>query len=160
MHPIGDSARRGLLCVSAMFFAIPAVLMPLAGRSSFEAQAQRVQFARRFGAELAPVTALRAYPQLASVRDPFALPQRAHSRDVTGMRVVQGASTGIRVPGAGVRVTAIVEGSDARALVEENGSVRVIRTGDVLGGSTVRAILRNGVRLRNGTFIGIADGPQ
>lgn len=160
MRPIGDMTRRRLLCLSAMFFAIPAVLMPLAGRSSFEANAQRVGFAGRFGVQPAAVTALRTYPQLGFVRDPFALPQHLLARDVTGMHVVQGASTGIRIPGAGVRVTAIVEGADARALVEEDGSVRVIRAGDILGGSIVRAILRNGVRLGNGTFIGIADGPR
>lgn len=160
MRPIGDMARRALLCASAIFLAIPAVLMPLAGRSSFEARAQRVQFDRRFGSEAARVRALQPYPRLGPVRDPFALPQRAASRDVTGMRVLQGASTGIPIPAATVRVTAIVQGADARALVEENGGVRVIHAGDALGGSVVRAVLPSGIMLRNGAFIGIGNAQK
>lgn len=159
MQSLHDGARRALLCAAAMLCSIPAVLMPLAGRSSFETQTQRERFAQRFGVEQPPPVR-GGYMRLAIARDPFALPQHTPSRDVTGLRVVQGESTGIRIPGAAVRVTAIVKGADARALVEENGSVRVVRAGDVLAGSIVRVVLPSGLRLANGAFISIGNASQ
>ena len=143
-----------------MLCAIPLVLMPLAGRSSFEVAAERATFVQRFRAPEFRPFHMRAYRAPAVLRDPFAIPVRAAAHDVTGMRVVQGASTGIPVPAANVRVTAIVEGADARALVEENGAVRVVRRGDRLGAWIVRSVEPGGVRLTNGSFIAIGREPQ
>lgn len=160
MRPIGDAPRRALLCASALLCAGGGILIPLAAQSSFEAGAGRGRFVQRFAVDAWQPPHVRAYPAPSIIRDPFALPRGTAAHDVSGMHVVQGASTGIAIPASSVRVSAIVTGDDTRALVEENGAVRVVRAGDKLAGSLVRDIGPTGVRLRNGTLIGIEREPQ
>ena len=63
-------------------------------------------------------------------------------------------------PGGAARVTAIVSGAHAYALVEERGGTRVVAAGDPVDGDRVAAIDAAGVHLARGTTLAVtrADG--
>ena len=181
MLPIDDRARRRLLTFSAMLCALPAFLAPLAARSSFEISAERAVFNTRLITPRVPV-AWNPRP-IAIGRDPFipddrqdAAPDNANpalprAGGVVGMRVVQGQSIGFPLPsnrdvsGMSLQdaafgvptVRAIVMGTSARALVEENGRTRVIGVGDFIAGSRVTAIDRSGVHLKNNLVFALME---
>jgi len=179
--PIDDRARRRLLTFSAILCAIPAFLAPLAARSSFELSAEQAAFNARFVAPRVPV-AWNPRP-IAIGRDPFipddrqdaatdnANPASPGAGGVLGMQVVQGQSIGFPLPsnrdasGMSLQdaafgvptVSAIVIGTSARALVEENGRARVIGVGDFIAGSRVIAIDRAGVHLKNNLVFALME---
>src|SRR5579864_4440369 len=81
LPPLHDARRRKLLNVSALLCAIPILLAPIAGRSSFELASEQAAFNERF-APPAPPDDPSARPMPVS-RDPFvpdrftAVPPRA-----------------------------------------------------------------------------------
>lgn len=182
MLPLHDARRRKLLNVSALLCAIPVLLAPIAGRSSFELASEEAAFNQRF-APPAPSVDPAARPMPVS-RDPFVpdrlitLPAPAafssspNSESVVGMQVTQGESTGIALPsnrGAlGTPVTdsslalpsvrAIVTGGgSAHALVDDGAHVSVVGVGDKLDGSKITSIDATGVRLANGMLLTLAE---
>jgi hypothetical protein len=163
MRAVSEFNRKRLLCVAAALCATSLALAPLAGRSSFELTRERALYAERISSPQPPASPKRA--AISRVRDPFVADAApiaqggmplggAVVNPVSGMRVVQGASTGFPL-GAPI-VRAIVSGDSPRALVEDGGRVRVVGVGDVLAGSPVVSIDRQGIRLGNGVRLGFA----
>lgn len=169
MPPLDDCDRKRLLQISAALCATSLLLVPLAGRSAFEVQAERQTFDRRFAGTDAPVKLKE--PALAVSRDPFEAGDGGARRPVlesgaavtsgiVGMHVVRGESTGIALPPSeGIVVRAIVSGAAPRALVESGGATRIVAPGDALAGSTVLSIGRAGIRLKSGVTLSIAEQP-
>ena len=181
MLPIDDRARRRLLVLSAMLCAIPSSLAPLVARSSFELSAERAAFNARFIVPSIPV-AWNPRP-VAIGRDPFipddrqddasdnANPALPGAGGIVGMQVVQGQSIGFPLPsnrdlsGMSLQdaafgvptVRAVVIGTSARALIEENGRARIIGVGDFIAGSRVIAIDRAGVHLKNNLVFALTE---
>ena len=105
-------------------------------------------------------------------RDPFAggadgPPASAPTPDVADARarlampnvmlpVPPSLGTPVFQPVATSRVTAIVTGGHPTALVDENGSARIIAVGDLFAGARVVHIDLNGVRLTNGATLAVA----
>lgn len=163
MRAVSDFNRKRLLCMAAALCTTSVALAPLAGRSSFELTRERALYAERFSSPALPASTKRA--AISRVRDPFvadAVPIAqggmplggAVLNPVSGMRVVQGASTGFPLGVPIVR--AIVSGDTPHALVEDGGRVRVVGVGDALAGSLVASIDRQGIRLGNGVRLGFA----
>ncbi len=55
-----------------------------------------------------------------------------------------------------MRVTAIITGAHPSALVDENGTARIITVGDTFAGARVTRIDVRGVRLGNGFTLAVA----
>lgn len=165
MHPLDDAARRRALTWSALLCAIPLCLAPLAGRSSLEVASERATFDARFNA---PTLAATWNDRPVNVaRDPFIPETRptdvpSPPPDIVGMHVTAGQPIGYvaSTPLSRSSVTAIVSGPSPRALVDDGVHVRVVGIGDILAGSRIVSIDGMGVRLQNGTLLGLAeDGP-
>ncbi len=180
MRPIHDAQRRRLLILSATLCAVPIVLSPLAGRSSFEIPDERVAFDERVSV---PSVAPARYPGPVTItRDPFvpdAPPVQTAPlallvpppSGVVGMPVVQGQPIGFALPpnrGAGGSpledasfgapvVRAIVRGASTRALVEDGTGSHVVGIGDVVAGSPVVWIGSSAIRLKNGSILSLTQ---
>jgi hypothetical protein len=111
-------------------------------------------------------------PPLLPFRDPFVPDQEAYTpagssteEMLRGVNVVLPPNAGAQnqgaLPGSGVGLTlrAVVIGTDAKALVESSGEVRLVSVGDRLGDAFVIAIQRDGLKLSNGLRLTI-DGTQ
>ncbi len=168
MQRLDDRVRRRLLAFSAMLCAIPVLLTPLAGRSSFELASEQAAFNARFSAPQLP-SAWKDSP-IAVERDPF-IAQTGNAADATsprldviGMQVVQGQPMGYAAPANGVvsavpvadvtygvpAVRAIATGVSPHALIEENSHARIVGIGDIVAGSPIVAIAAGAIRLKNG----------
>jgi hypothetical protein len=151
-----------------MLCCLPALLLPLAGRSAFELHEEEAVLAQRF--EKDEAHAPKAVAVLSVARDPFVpdapqqiapsgTPSSLTSGSVVGTHVVQGAPIGIALP-SGAEVRAIVSGLSPRALVEEGGRVRVVAPGDSLNGSRILRIDSSGVALQNGLRLSLSEHPK
>ncbi len=143
--------RRMFAAIALALCVVPLCLAPLAGRSAKEMSTERALYEARFSQTPAP-SATDSDP----VRDPFA------GEETPAPSASAGPAAGIRTTPAPVviAVHAVVTGSAARALVEENGRVRIVEPGDALGNARVEAIVGDGIRLSNGTFISLSDKQQ
>lgn len=63
-------------------------------------------------------------------------------------------------PRDGVRITALITGARASAIVEERNGTRVVTLGDVLGGDRITAIDAAGIHVARGTTYPIAPAVQ
>lgn len=137
---LDDPARAWLLRVACAACSIALLLVPLVGRSAIELGRERGAQMPLFSTTIVKRTSYDVQ-SFARVRDPFI---------VDGVKTVRSP---VIVPAAKAAVTAVITGTEARALIEENGNVRLVRVGDVISGSRVTAISRPGVRLANGAFL-------
>lgn len=151
LPPLAEPGRRRLFAAAATLCIVPVLLAPLAGRSSFEMQAEREVFERRFVA--APASANAINTPVVS-RDPFIAQtsetESAHVATATASKAAQGTAV----------VRAIVSGPSPRALVEEGGRVRIVADGDVVSGARVISIDETGVLLSNGTVLTLEGRTQ
>jgi hypothetical protein len=151
-----------------MLCSVPLLLAPLASRSAFETREERAVFVERFPASR--IERPTSGSEVKVARDPFAsdaLRQTVASNTlaaspkagVVGMHVAQGQPIGISIAGLPV-VRAIVSGSSPRALIEEQGRVRIVAAGDILAGSTVVRIAAGGIVLSNGASLKLAEAKR
>ena len=145
MYPISNTARRKVVVGSAILCAVPLFLAPISGRSSFELTAERIAFTNRFGI---PIPRFRRHAiHVHITRDPF-VPEPAF---VVSPRDVLAKDSDHRLTNPLLR--AIVFGASPRALLEENGRVRIVGLGDAVDNSRVTSILSDSIRLQDGRTI-------
>jgi hypothetical protein len=157
LFPLDDASRRNVLSIAVSCCTIAVLLAPLAGRSSFELAAEQAAFDQRFKTP-PPLPTKNVRGALRITRDPFAAEHTAipSSASVAGTRVTQGQSTGMSIP-ALPSVTAIISGPSPRALLEQDGKIRIVAIGDRISGVEIVAITAAGVRLRGGALLSIAE---
>jgi len=172
-----DDERRWLMRVATMLVLGSVAVLPLT------IQASSVAVAAREPARVENVTlttpARLTFPGFSIRRDPF-VPDEAVREKLEGaaMHVGEGDDLGMALPpNAGAAgtvvasplrgapaiapsVRAVVLGDPARALVEENGSVRVLGIGDRIGDLRVIAIGSGGIALSDGTHLLLATRRQ
>lgn len=149
MNPQGN--RGFLLAVALVMCVVPLCLAPLAGRSMHEIASERELYGTRFSTQ----STEKAYDNPVAVRDPF-VPEDIQTPGPTAARgAIQSAA-----PAVSIIVHAVVTGDAARALVEDNGRIRIVQLGDPLGGSRVASITGQGVRLENKGFYRLSEVQQ
>lgn len=146
MQPIADIHRRKIVAAAAMTCAIPMVLVPITGRSSFELAAERAVFNDRF--RLPAASGPIHFGTIKIVRDPFvseALPGTSRS----GTANIAAGPGEAAVP----IIRAIISGSSPRALLEEGGKLRIAGIGDRIGKARIVQIGGSAIQLANGTML-------
>jgi hypothetical protein len=140
--PLRTERRRALLRGSLFAVAGALLLTPLALPPAEPAQAGAIAPPPAN----APPLAESPEPTLLIARDPFVPDAAVQSVDASSMDV----------DGAGIVVEAIALGDSPRALVQSGGASRIVRAGDALGDSTVRAIDERGLVLESGETLPLA----
>ncbi len=172
-----DDERRWLMRVAAMLVLGSLAMLPLTIQMSSVAVAAGEP---AWVQNVSPATPPRlTFPGFSISRDPF-VPDEAVREKLEGaaMHLGQGDDIGVVLPpnagadGAVVAslpaggpaiapsVRAVVLGNPARALVEENGSVRVLGIGDRIGDLRVIAITSGGIALSDGSHLLLAAQRQ
>ncbi|HTX57047.1 MAG TPA: hypothetical protein VMD47_08070 [Candidatus Acidoferrales bacterium] len=147
-----DDQRRAIARLATMLTAGSLAVLPLTAQSSFVAGAASAQETIRNG-ELATPARL-TFPAYAIDRDPF-VPD-------ANVRAFESADADARMaaqPGSTPVVRAVIVGAQARALVEIDGTVRVLSVGDALGASRIAAIDASGLMLADGSHLAL-DGTR
>ena len=157
-----------MLNASAFLCVLPVLLLPMAGQGSL---------ALSGAAAAAPAMLIPSIPDprhvrvTSTARDPFepdniartALPEATGGLDPRGLAPLPpnaGAAfmSGSQEATGGVSVRAIVTGANSpRALIDEDGSVRVVAPGDRVAGSAVLEIGSGGIRLANGVRLPLSE---
>lgn len=159
MFSLSTRSRGALVAGALLAFAAAYATTPIVARSA--------------AAPLIPVPSLAPASPLATPlalvlprRDPFAGESRGSdaspSPALSGLPAIP-ALIGALPPNPGaaglpppaVRVTAIVSGSRPYALVDENGTTRIVAAGDRLDGEPIKAIGQDGIRLAHGALLPI-----
>jgi hypothetical protein len=147
MYPLDERMRRHMLAAAAVLCAVPAVLAPMAARSSLASLRENTALSERFAA---PLPTLQWRSRVVRVtRDPFA-------GDAGNDTIKEPASRPL-VPQTSF-LEAVATGGEPRALVQDGSEARVVGIGDVLDGSRVVAIDSKMVRLANGAVLLLAPG--
>lgn len=176
MTPLDDRRRKQLGGLSALLCSIAILLLPVAARSSIGVEHDRLALEERF--RLPVLAPAYAPPHLIVLRDPFdsvAPPpeEMSYSGSPFGTSRPQlvplppnrGAMGTSVADAAGVMDVPIVRavitgGATPRALVDENGQVRIIGLSDTMEGSPVVAIDTLGIRLKNGVRFAVSEENQ
>jgi hypothetical protein len=142
LKPLRTDRRRALLRGSLFALAGALLLTPLALPPAEPAQAGAIATPPAS----APQLAESPEPKLLVARDPF-VPDAA----------VQSADASMDAgDGTGIVVEAIALGDSPRALVQAGGTSRIVRVGDSIGDSIVRAIEERGLVLDSGETLPLA----
>lgn len=141
LHALRDSERRQFIEVALLLCGYALALLPLASTSSSAAAAQAPPVS--IGPSPLSLPEAFRFPHLETARDPF----------VPGRIEEHGA--GLQAPAA--LVHAVVLGSNARALVETGGTVKILSIGDTVGSAVVVSIGADGVTLSNGVRLLLAE---
>lgn len=147
LRPLTEPARRRIFGAAAMLCAVPVLLAPLAGRSSFELREEREAFQRRFAV---PHVSANVLPAPVIARDPF-VPQASETETVH-----VAAGTLMKAAHA-VVVRAIVSGPSPRALIEEEGRVRIVAAGDMVRGARVMRIGESAILLSDHAILTLEE---
>lgn len=142
LKPLRADRRRTLLRGSLFAMAGALLLTPLALPPPEPAQAGAIATP----APKAPDPAETPEPKLVIARDPFVPDAAIESADAAPADGGDG----------GIVVEAIALGDSPRALVQVAGVSRIVRPGDTVGDSTVRAIDRRGLILDGGETLPLA----
>ncbi|HEY8314827.1 MAG TPA: hypothetical protein VIG51_11765 [Candidatus Baltobacteraceae bacterium] len=164
--------RRRVQCVrlSVVLCASALLLAPLAGQGSIEIGNHDSGYGVSLQEPRPPVT---VHPASLEVnRDPFVADRPAFALEPVPIPPSEAAlppnrgAAGVILPATAfspvgsIAVRAIISGPRARALVEDNGVVRVVGAGDTVGGRRIRRIDNLGVMLSSGDLLTLAgDGP-
>jgi hypothetical protein len=139
-----DDQRRWLQRVSLMLCTFAVATLTVVAPTSFAASAREIPASRL----VMPARIEKLdYPPLDLRRDPF-VPAAAYRAAVRNSSGVAGAG--------GTVIRAIVTGAEPRALIESNGSVRVVGIGDRIGSSAIIGIDARGVVIEGGLTLPIA----
>jgi hypothetical protein len=142
LKPLRTNRRRTLLRFSLCAAAGALLLTPLALPPAEPAQAG----APATHGTQAPVPVDSPEPKLVIARDPFVPDAAVQSADAASTDGGDG----------GIVVEAIALGDSPRALVQAGGVSRIVRPGDTIGDSTIRAIDRRGLILDGGETLPLA----
>ena len=171
-----DDERRKMVRLSMMLMLGGFAVLPLTAQSSFVAGAAGAH-APSYEASLT-MPARLTFPAFSISRDPFVPSQGVRERlEGAAMRLGQGEDIGAvlppnagaagaapslphTVPVAAPILRAVILGSPPRALVEEDGTVRVLAAGDRIGDLRVTAIGAQGVTLSDGTHLLLRDAQR
>jgi hypothetical protein len=149
-----DTDRRSLKRFAIMLIAGGVAVLPLTTQSSSIAGAAAAP-GDTYDAGLARPTRL-TFPGFSLSRDPFVPTQAIREKLEAGSGA---APTGLApyapAPVAPI-VRAIVVGDPPRALVEEDGTVRVLALGDRIGTLRITAITTEGLTLSDGSHLLLA----
>lgn len=126
-----DVPRPWMFAAAVACCAVAACLLPVAARTSMEIHTAQAEQAERFPSQPPPVET--AAP---GSRDPF-VPDAQAALAARPELIVH----------------AIIAGADPRALVEDDGRMRVVQVGDSAAGSRITAIARDSVILASGTHV-------
>jgi len=170
-----DEERRALLRLATMLILGGSAVLPLATQSSSIAGAAvSATLSTGIGVRLPPRL---TFPGFSLTRDPF-VPSAVTREKLEGaaMRIDQSENIGVVLPpnaGAGAPVgpppdapamvplvRAVVLGTPARALVEDEGKVRVFAVGDRIGELRIAKISATGITLSDGTRLPLAAKRQ
>lgn len=144
-----DAQRKGLLSIGACMCATAVALTPLAGRSSFDAGVVHAASASRV--TVAAAAQSTPAPPVVVVRDPFL----NETQDVSAAQKPVGAAG---APSHGFPVVrAVISGTQPRALVDQDGSIRIVAIGDRIAGARIEAIFARSIRLANGVTLELKD---
>jgi len=141
--PLRTDRRRTLLRGSLFALAGALLLAPLALPPAVPAQAGIIPSAQAN----APQLAESPEPKLIVARDPFVPDAAVQSTEATQ---TDGGD------GTGIVVEAVALGDSPRALVRLGATSRIVRDGDAVGDSVVRAIQEGGVVLESGETLPLA----
>lgn|GEM_PF-2718643 len=145
-----DDQRRMLMRLAAMLTCGAASVLPLTAQTSLLAGAANAPAITMDSLPQAPPTRL-TFPAFSVTRDPF-VPETP----VIGNQMIQQVDTvGDTVAQGMPIVRAVVASDNARALVEIDGSMRVVGIGDRLVDATVVQIDSAGILLSNGWQLGL-----
>ena len=140
-----DATRALSLALGISLCTAAVALVPLAARSALQIAGRQAQYSGRF---VIPSGATSASGDVLAIRDPF-VPDP--SADV-------GGDIGAAKPGRVLPIVhAVVVGADSRALVEDNGRMRILQKGDELFGSRIRTITGKGLELANGVNLPLTE---
>jgi hypothetical protein len=143
LKPLRTDRRRTLLRGSLFALAGGLLLTPFALPPAEPAQAGAIAAPPAN----APQLAESPEPKLVIARDPFVPDAAVRSAGAASMDAGDGAS---------IVVEAIALGDSPRALVQSGGTSRIVRAGDTVGDSTVRAIEERGLVLESGETLPLA----
>jgi hypothetical protein len=165
MFGLRRSSRVAFAAAALAAFSAAYVTTPIVARSQSGSRAERVPERPSPSPESPAVV-------VAPRRDPFAgapvaqVPgsSPAAAREALARMPPVPAAIGPLPPNAGagvgpfplapaLRVTAVMTGVHAFALVDEGGTTRIVTTGDEFGGAVIAAIRIDGVRLTSGAIV-------
>ena len=168
MKALDDYRRRQLACLSAVLCTGSLLLFPIAGRTSLELASERPGFDTRFA--LPPLSIASPMPRLIVLRDPFSpsdsaatvmLSSQQHDDPIAfTLPPNRGAARTPLEDAASqpVLVRAVITGTlSSKALIDENGRVRVIGVGDKVQGSAVLSVDASGVHLTDGRRFSVTE---
>ncbi len=141
--PLRTDRRRTLLRGSLFALLGALLLTPLALPPAEPAQAGAIAMPPASAPQLAETPE----PKLEIARDPFVPDAALQPADAGSM------DTG---DGTGIVVEAIALGDSPRALVRSGGTSRIVRAGETVGDSVVRAIEERGLVLESGETLPLA----
>lgn len=146
MQHLEERTRVRMLRLSAFLCAASLLLAPMAGRTSLGLSAERDAFDRRAPA---PAAMTRKTVRVSLLRDPFGPRNEAAQSETAGM-----AAPSLPV------VRAVATGRDAVALVDDAGTTRIVRTGDMVAGHIVIGIDARGVHFETGAVSAATENQQ
>jgi hypothetical protein len=155
MHPLPDAARRLCSYLALASLVLGIATLPLCVRSA----ADRTYRPARVANGDAPLAAPTAVPihRNPFQSDPIAPP--ATPRPAPSAVVSRTAGAAAFAPALPV-VSALAIGAHPSAVLEENGTSRIRTIGDRVGTHVIVAISLDGVRLDDGTLLGMTSGSE
>ena len=161
LPPIEETARRALIVGSLASIAGAALMLPLAASPLLYAPPAVHVAGIAQGSLKAPNPWKAAI--VTARRDPFLTqaasgsapePARfASPRDIIGMRVIQGQMISRAAEIGGASVRAILFGAVSKAIVDADGTSKVVAAGDFIHGTRIERILPDRVVLADGSIL-------
>ena len=152
MQPLTDQRRRTLFAIAAAICAIPAALIPLAGRSARVFPPAAVVAGDAF--ELSPLRTPAPPVDVRISRDPFvpdppATPRKPDIHEAARPSTTQTCTA--------PRVLGVAIAARPQAIVACGDRIDLIGRGEQLNGSTVARITSSGVVLSNGVALPLSE---
>jgi hypothetical protein len=145
-----DDERRTLMRLASMLILGGVAVLPLTTQGSSVAGAAGTTLQTE--TLRLPIPTCLTFPGFSASRDPF-VPGEEVREKLDAAIHIPSASLQTSAQGAAPVIRAVVLGSPARALVEEDGTVRVLAVGDRIGDLRVTAIAAGGITLSDGTHM-------
>jgi hypothetical protein len=146
-----DTDRRALMRLATMLIVGGVAVLPLTTQSSSIAGAADAPGQTSDPGLARPARLI--FPGFSLSRDPFVPGQAIRQKlEAASGATPNGLALGAPVPVAPI-VRAIVVGDPPRALVEEDGTVRVLALGDRIGALRITAITAEGLTLSDGSHL-------
>ncbi|MGD0969381.1 MAG: hypothetical protein ABR949_13970 [Candidatus Aquilonibacter sp.] len=145
-----DDERRTLMRLASMLILGGVAVLPLTTQGSSVAGAAGTTLQTE--TLRLPIPTRLTFPGFSASRDPF-VPDEEVREKLDAAIHIPSASLQTSAQGATPVIRAVVLGNPARALVEEDGTVRVLAVGDRIGDLRVTAIAAGGITLSDGTHM-------